>query len=120
MPHSRDPVVLGLALTILRVSRGWKQRDLAAAVGLRPNSLSDYEKGKSALTRELLGTYASKMGGTALRVELAILAAEMVLLEFPETASPVEPSEEDLLRLEETIAEHLPTITSVEVMANAR
>ncbi|HVT16587.1 MAG TPA: helix-turn-helix transcriptional regulator [Thermoanaerobaculia bacterium] len=35
-----------IALAMLRTLRGWDQKDLAAAVRLHPDSISDYERGK--------------------------------------------------------------------------
>jgi transcriptional regulator with XRE-family HTH domain len=110
MQPYHNPVVLGLALTLLRISLGWKQQDLAAAVGLKPNTLCGYEKGKPALTRERLDKYASRMGAAPLRVELAILAAGLVLLVLPDPASPVDPSKDQILRLEEAVAVFLPKL----------
>lgn len=34
----------GTVLTVLRVSRGWSQKQLAAAAGIRPDVVSDYER----------------------------------------------------------------------------
>ena len=37
---------VGTRLAILRIVRGWTQEDLACRAGIRPGTLSDYERGK--------------------------------------------------------------------------
>jgi transcriptional regulator with XRE-family HTH domain len=37
---------LPVALTVLRIIRGWSQEELARHSGVRPSSISDYERGK--------------------------------------------------------------------------
>jgi transcriptional regulator with XRE-family HTH domain len=58
----RPPSVLGLSLTIVRVIQGWKQWELAAAMGTTRSIISGQEKGKLRLTREDLAIYAERMG----------------------------------------------------------
>jgi tetratricopeptide (TPR) repeat protein len=57
----RPPSVLGFSLTIVRVIQGWKQWELAAAVGTTRSIISGQEKGKLRLTREDLAIYAERM-----------------------------------------------------------
>jgi transcriptional regulator with XRE-family HTH domain len=37
---------LGMALTVLRIVRGWSQEELAKASGIRSGSISDYERNR--------------------------------------------------------------------------
>jgi transcriptional regulator with XRE-family HTH domain len=37
---------LGVALTVLRIVRGWSQEELAKASGIRSGSISDYERAR--------------------------------------------------------------------------
>jgi transcriptional regulator with XRE-family HTH domain len=51
---------LAIALTLLRVVRGWTQDDLARAAGTANSSISEYERGKkvpelTTLQRRLVG-----------------------------------------------------------------
>ncbi len=50
------------AMVVLRIVRGWGQSELAAAAGLRPASLSDYERGKKPLSRRTLERLVTVMG----------------------------------------------------------
>jgi transcriptional regulator with XRE-family HTH domain len=54
--------LLGLALTYLRKAIGWNEGDLAAALGVSASLISDYERGKKALTRERLEKIIAVMG----------------------------------------------------------
>jgi transcriptional regulator with XRE-family HTH domain len=56
------PPPLGLSLTLLRLVRGWTQTDLAKASGVVTSQLSQYESGKTRLTRERLDQLAAVMG----------------------------------------------------------
>jgi transcriptional regulator with XRE-family HTH domain len=56
------PHPLNLALTVLRSSRGWSQKELSAASGLPGGILSDYEMGRRPLTREKLEALAKILG----------------------------------------------------------
>ena len=63
MPRSVPPP-LGLTLTILRMSQGWTQVELAALAGTSSGIVSDYEVGRSnrTLTREKLDRFAEILG----------------------------------------------------------
>lgn len=60
MPKILPP--LGLALTYLRKAIGWNEGELAAALGVSASLISDYERGKKALTRERLEAVVAVMG----------------------------------------------------------
>jgi transcriptional regulator with XRE-family HTH domain len=53
---------LNLALACLRVALGWSQKRLATATGISANLLSDYERGRKRLHREMLGRLVGKLG----------------------------------------------------------
>lgn len=50
------------AVAVLRIVRGWGQGELAAAAGLRPASLSDYERGKKTPSPRTLERLVTSMG----------------------------------------------------------
>jgi tetratricopeptide (TPR) repeat protein len=49
------------ALPVLRAARDWKANRLAEALGLKPGTLSDYERGRVVPSRELLERAAAAM-----------------------------------------------------------
>lgn len=53
---------LNVALTILRVVRGWTQDDLAKASGTPNSSISDYERGKKVPSLKTLERLTAAMG----------------------------------------------------------
>lgn len=52
-PQVVDPFVFGANIQALREERGIKQAALAAAIGVAPNSISYYEKGRSVPSLDL-------------------------------------------------------------------
>jgi tetratricopeptide (TPR) repeat protein len=94
MPR-KIPPLLSLALTILIRASGWRSKDVAAAAGITPSTLSAYETGDQNLTRERLDELAEAMGLGPAKVVRAILAAELVHPIAPPPASPVDPTEEE-------------------------
>lgn len=59
MPR-KIPPLQNRSLAVLRIRKGWSQKELAAATGIRSNLLSDYERGKK-LTRERLDLLLTTM-----------------------------------------------------------
>lgn len=49
------------ALAVMRTARGWKKNRLAKALGLKPGTLYDYERGKTVPSRELLERAAAAL-----------------------------------------------------------
>ncbi len=84
MPR-RLPPPLGLVLTILRLLRGWAQKDLAEATGLSRGLLSEYETGATLLTRERLDSLAATLGFLPEDVDVVLFA--LGLME-PAAAAP--------------------------------
>jgi transcriptional regulator with XRE-family HTH domain len=94
---------LSVALAILRVVRGWSQEELAKAAGVRPGSVSDYERNKITPGLKTLQKMVSAMGFplsaiedaqafiATLRSESALRSAVALALE-EETASMVDES----------------------------
>lgn len=60
-----DPVAAGdinVALTILRIVRGWTQDDLARAAGVANSAISEYERGKKVPELSTLRRLVDAMG----------------------------------------------------------
>jgi transcriptional regulator with XRE-family HTH domain len=92
MPKPAPPP-LGITLTFLRQAAGWRQKRLAAAIGIHPNHLCDYEQGRRPLSQEKLEALVEPMGYDGEVVELALVALSAILLPVEShTPSPVEPS----------------------------
>ena len=53
---------VSVALTVLRVVRGWNQDDLAKASGVRNSSVSDYERGRKVPGLKTLIRLVASMG----------------------------------------------------------
>ncbi|MDP9121347.1 MAG: helix-turn-helix transcriptional regulator [Acidobacteriota bacterium] len=53
---------MNLALTVLRVIRGWNQDDLSKASGIRNSSVSDYERGRKMPELKTLERLVGAMG----------------------------------------------------------
>jgi tetratricopeptide (TPR) repeat protein len=94
MPR-KIPPLLSLALTILIRANGWRSKDVAAAAGITPSTLSAYETGEQTLTRERLDELAEAMGAGPDKVVRAIVAAELVHPVAPPPVSPVDPTGEE-------------------------
>ena len=67
MSQSNLPVCLAL----LRVSRGWNQDQLSTASGVRPASISSYERGKLTPSIKMLHRLTTAMGYTLSALEIA-------------------------------------------------
>lgn len=68
------------ALRLIREALSWEQRELAAAAGVSPATISDYETGRlrEPLPREKLDELAALMGAPKAAVEIALGALEMI------------------------------------------
>jgi tetratricopeptide (TPR) repeat protein len=73
------PPPFGLTLTILRMTRGWTQGELAREAATSQVMLSDYEVGKRQMSREKLDSLARVLGFPTETVE-AVLALAVWLL----------------------------------------
>jgi transcriptional regulator with XRE-family HTH domain len=96
MPRS-VPSPLAQVLAILRTRRGWSQKELAQAGGVRPQVISDFEKGRRELERDQLDALARVMGCVSEEIDLALVFNGV---SFPSEAdaSPIGPTEDDLRR----------------------
>jgi tetratricopeptide (TPR) repeat protein len=94
MPRNTPPL-LGLALTCIREALGWSQKELAAANGISPSTLSEYASGVLELTLERLEELVAPMRAGADRVEDGIAAASLVHPVPPPPATPVDPTPEE-------------------------
>ncbi|HEV7672303.1 MAG TPA: helix-turn-helix transcriptional regulator [Thermoanaerobaculia bacterium] len=68
------------ALRLIREALCWEQRELAAAAGVSPDTISDYETGRlrKPLERERLDKLAALMGAPKAAVEIALGSLELI------------------------------------------
>ncbi|HVT56765.1 MAG TPA: helix-turn-helix transcriptional regulator [Thermoanaerobaculia bacterium] len=96
------PPPLGLALTFLRSSRGWTQKELARAAGIAPNVLSDYESGRRLLKVERFDRLIALLGLDARSADAALLGVELLGCggaAAPARSSPGDPTMEERERI---------------------
>ncbi|HWM90550.1 MAG TPA: helix-turn-helix transcriptional regulator [Thermoanaerobaculia bacterium] len=65
------------ALAVMREARDWKQNRLAKALGIKPKTLSDYERGKLMPSRELLERAAAALEFQPWHVDRTLLFLRM-------------------------------------------
>ncbi len=87
MPNTDLP--LGAILAVLRIVRGWSQLELARAAGMRPGTISEYERGKKPLPLRTLERLAAVMGYPPAMIE----RTRAFIQEARSTAGPVQPGE---------------------------
>lgn len=104
MPRMPPPP-LALALTVLRSARGWSQKELSAATGLSRGILSEYESGKTELSRERLEGLATVLGWRPGSVDRALSALELLELGSAAPGGPLDPDEEDWRIIERAVAD---------------
>jgi transcriptional regulator with XRE-family HTH domain/tetratricopeptide (TPR) repeat protein len=64
---------LGSVLAVLRIVRDWSQLELARAAGVRrPESISEYERGKKTLSRRTLERFTVVMGYPATMIDRSL------------------------------------------------
>jgi tetratricopeptide (TPR) repeat protein len=103
MPR-RLPPLRSVLLTALRSARGWTGQDLAAATGLSSKSISIYERERAPSTKTLEG-FGAAMGYDSAAIASVELGLTLALGTPGEPLSPVEPSPEELRRLQRAAAE---------------
>jgi transcriptional regulator with XRE-family HTH domain len=69
MPNPSD---LAIVLWFLRRGEGWSQTELAAAAGVPPSLINDYEKGRKNLTRPRLEYLVGLMGVPRERIDATL------------------------------------------------
>src|SRR4051794_17339680 len=62
MPDQDEPQAVGTFIAFLRLLRGWRQADLADALGLTPGAISRYETGDVVPDRQTLEGVAKAVG----------------------------------------------------------
>jgi tetratricopeptide (TPR) repeat protein len=82
-----------VALTCLRTALGWNQGELAAALGISSNLISDYERGHKPLTRKRLEQLTATLGLPRDAVEDALAWVDKVRVKAGTAVYPAEPGE---------------------------
>ncbi|HEY0510919.1 MAG TPA: helix-turn-helix domain-containing protein [Thermoanaerobaculia bacterium] len=103
MPRSIPPP-LSATLTSLRSAQGWTQKELARALGISTKTLCLYERGRSALTREMLEAMAAAMGLESEDVDVTLTSLQQVQAGAVPIVSPVGPTREERRRIERAAA----------------
>jgi transcriptional regulator with XRE-family HTH domain len=94
MPR-RPPPPYGLTLTILRLTRGWSQKDLAGTTGLSRAVISEYETGTTELSRNRLEMLAAVLGWPPGSVDRVLFGLGLMQPAADAPVSPVDPNEEE-------------------------
>ncbi|HEV8582079.1 MAG TPA: helix-turn-helix transcriptional regulator, partial [Thermoanaerobaculia bacterium] len=89
---------LGVALTNLRRDLGWSLGELADALGMSPNQLSDLERGTRTLTPEKLEECAAPMRVPREIIQEAVAQVDRVRSHSGAPLYPSEPGEADAER----------------------
>jgi transcriptional regulator with XRE-family HTH domain len=95
---------LSLALTVLRSSKGWSQKELSQAAGLPRGMISDYEMGRRPLSPRKLASLAAILGIDAEEMEVALLPARALRPAEEVLGPPLGPTAEEQERIERTVA----------------
>lgn len=90
-----NPPLLGLALRCACEAFGWTQKELAAANGISPSTVSEYASGVLELTLERFEELITRKGGGADDVQNAIAAATLIHRSPPAPATPVDPTPQE-------------------------
>jgi transcriptional regulator with XRE-family HTH domain/tetratricopeptide (TPR) repeat protein len=98
------PPPLNLALTVLRSSRGWSQKELSAASGLPSGILSDYEMGRRPLTREKLEALAEILGIDPGQLDATLLYVRSLQPVEEPPGPPLSPTREECEHIERSAA----------------
>jgi tetratricopeptide (TPR) repeat protein len=89
---------LGVALANLRRDLGWSEGELAAALRMSQNQLSDYERGRKPLTPEKLEELAAPMGVARETIQEVVAQVDRVRRQAATPVYPAEPAEADAER----------------------
>jgi transcriptional regulator with XRE-family HTH domain len=95
---------LSLALTVLRSSKGWSQKELSQAAGLPRGMISDYEMGRRPLSPRKLEAFAALLGIDPEEMEVALLPARSLRPAEAALGAPLGPTAEEQERIERTVA----------------
>lgn len=98
------PPPLNLALTVLRSSRGWSQKELSAASGLPGGILSDYEMGRRPLTREKLEALVEILGIDPGQLDATLLYLRSLQPVGEPPGPPLSPTREECEHIERSAA----------------
>ncbi len=98
------PPPLSLALTVLRSSKGWSQKELSQAAGLPRGMISDYEMGRRPLSPRKLEAFAALLGIDAEEMEVALLPTRSLRPAGEALGPPLGPTAEQQEGIERTVA----------------
>ena len=98
------PPPLNLALTVLRSSRGWSQKELSEATGLPGGILSDYEMGRRPLTREKLEAIGESLGIEPGKIDVTLFFLRSLQPVEEPPGPPLSPTRAELEHVERTVA----------------
>jgi transcriptional regulator with XRE-family HTH domain len=98
------PPPLSLALTVLRSSKGWSQKELSQAAGLPRGMISDYEMGRRPLSPRKLASLAALLGIDPEEMEVALLPARSLRPVEEALGPPLGPTAEQQEGIERTVA----------------
>lgn len=76
--RTKMPPIMNQSLTALRLALGWSQQELAQASGIPANLISDYERGRKALSRQRLEQIAAAMGVPTVSVDTALAFVQTI------------------------------------------
>jgi transcriptional regulator with XRE-family HTH domain len=99
----RVPPDLAAALHVLRIIRGWKQSELAAAAGVKPSCISDYEQAKKTPELRTISALLEVMGYPLAALDDARAFIRRMRLGVPPEADPAE-AEQIAVELGQTVA----------------
>jgi transcriptional regulator with XRE-family HTH domain len=103
MPRPSPPP-LSQALTALRSSRGWSQKELAQAAGIPSGFISDFETGRRTLTRPRLEELAAILGLTPEAIDVTLFSARFLMPVEEPPGPPLSPTRAEAEAIERTAA----------------
>lgn len=101
---SKGDPTLRLALAVLRIARGWGQKQLGAATGLHPRTISALERGRTDLTYGECARLAAALGYSPAVLDRALSFVRLARLSLAVPRDPRVPEELLARRIEERAA----------------
>src|SRR5579872_6366515 len=114
MEREEEPEALRMAILLVRLQRGWTQKEVAEAVGMTPSTTSGYEHGRRPVPRTTAERIVGAMGVSSGTLEL-LLPSMRVLSRMKLGKQPAEGS---LLTLEDEAAIEIVVLKAAVAMRN--